>query len=534
MFDDGVRGAVYELLMTHIRSVTRENQQIVLMSAVLSNAEKIKEWLFGQAGVLATDSQISSTPKSIAFVSDSSDMFYFSDNPSKYDYYIPRIIKKEKLKKKAKEHKDRFFPENSAIDIAIFNTLKLCRNGGVAIYVGRQSSIITVMKRIIELNLREFDLSPFLADVNSVQLEKLSNFFSEYYGNENIYTKCSRLGVVAHSSNIPNGLKLAVEFADELDNLGVRVADLEKKSDNMKWKGELKYKYSQENHDEGKDKRSNKLEFKLEPKAYIGDSDWTANAKIEYTMYPETDSNADGVKVSKAYVEGPLFGATVTAGRTSLDICQGMIFDDEISGMTANFGSDVFNTNIAIGRYSENDHDGEIPDGKTAKDITADYYGVQFDYTPNDNLALNAGYILLSGLDKDVELDLDVDDNKANLWYVGGKYNFDKNVALAGQYLQNADANSYDKAGSVEIQYKGASAKDAGSWGAYIGYRHLGENVTIETAYDDAAEGQKGLVAGVEYAFAENILGELLYFDGKDMDTDKDADTVYTSLKFKF
>ena len=137
-------------------------------------------------------------------------------------------------------------------------------------------------------------------------------------------------------------------------------------------------------------------------------------------------------------------------------------------------------------------------------------------------------------ISKEVELDLDVDDNKANLWYVGGKYNFDKNVALAGQYLQNADANSYDKAGSVEIQYKGASAKDAGSWGAYIGYRHLGENVTIETAYDDAAEGQKGLVAGVEYAFAENILGELLYFDGKDMDTDKDADTVYTSLKFKF
>lgn len=213
MFDDGVRGAVYELLMTHIRSVTRENQQIVLMSAVLSNAEKIKEWLFGQAGVLATDSQISSTPKSIAFVSDSSDMFYFSDNPSKYDYYIPRIIKKEKLKKKVKEHKDRFFPENSANDIAIFNTLKLCRNGGVAIYVGRQSSIITVMKRIIELNLREFDLSPFLADVNSVQLEKLSNLFSEYYGSENIYTKCSRVGVVAHSSNIPNGLKLAVEYA---------------------------------------------------------------------------------------------------------------------------------------------------------------------------------------------------------------------------------------------------------------------------------------------------------------------------------
>lgn len=41
-------------------------------------------------------------------------------------------------------------------------------------------------------------------------------------------------------------------------------------------------------------------------------------------MYPEVDSNAE-LEVSKAYVEGPLFGATVTAGRTSLDICQGMI-----------------------------------------------------------------------------------------------------------------------------------------------------------------------------------------------------------------
>ena len=328
--------------------------------------------------------------------------------------------------------------------------------------------------------------------------------------------------------------KLAAEFAEELDNLGVRVAELEKKSDNVKWKGELKYKYVQANHDGGKDKRTNKLEFKLEPKAYIGNSDWTANAEIKYVLKPETDSNTNEVEVSKAYVNGPLFGADVSLGRVSLDICQGMIFDDELSGVMADFGSDVFKTNLTIGRYSENEHDGELDDDQTARDITADYYGVQFDYTPNDNLALNAGYILLSGLDKDVELDLDVDGNKANLWYAGGKYNFDKNVALVGQYLENTDANSYGTAGSVELQYKGADAKDAGSWGAYLGYRRLGENVTIETAYDDADAGQKGIVAGIEYAFAKNIVGSLLYFNGKDMEKDTDADTIYSSLKFKF
>ena len=330
--------------------------------------------------------------------------------------------------------------------------------------------------------------------------------------------------------------KLAAEFAEELDNLGVRVADLEKKSDNVKWGGELRYRYYDIDRDsKAGDETHNKVLFRLEPKAYIGNSGWTANARLDYEMNLSTDENNDGVVVDRAYVEGPLFGATVTAGRTPLFTAQGLLFDDRISGGTVAFGSDEFKTTLAAGRYNPEHSDYRTIVGvDNAKDITAEYYGVQFDYTPNDNLALNAGYILLSGLDKDVELDLDVDDNKANLWYAGGKYNFDKNVALVGQYLQNADANSYDKAGSVEVQYKGANAKDAGSWGAYIGYRHLGENVTIETGYDEAAEGQKGLVAGVEYVFTQNVIGSLLYFDGKDLKTDTDANTVYTSLKFKF
>ena len=38
----------------------------------------------------------------------------------------------------------------------------------------------------------------------------------------------------------------------------------------------------------------------------------------------------------------------------------------------------------------------------------------------------------------------------------------------------------------------------------------------------------------VEYVFTQNVIGPLLYFDGKDLKTDTDANTVYTSLKFKF
>ena len=38
--------------------------------------------------------------------------------------------------------------------------------------------------------------------------------------------------------------KLAAEFADELNQLGVRVAALEKKVDNVKWAGQLRYRYA--------------------------------------------------------------------------------------------------------------------------------------------------------------------------------------------------------------------------------------------------------------------------------------------------
>ena len=193
--------------------------------------------------------------------------------------------------------------------------------------------------------------------------------------------------------------KLAAEFAEELDNLGVRVADLEKKSDNVKWGGELRYRYYDIDRDsKAGDETHNKVLFRLEPKAYIGNSGWTANARLDYEMNLSTDENDNNVEVDRAYVEGPLFGATVTAGRTPVFTAQGLLFDDRISGGTVAFGSDEFKTTLAAGRYSE-DHDHSVDYKGNAKDITAEYYGVQFDYTPNDNLALNAGYTALTGID---------------------------------------------------------------------------------------------------------------------------------------
>ena len=335
--------------------------------------------------------------------------------------------------------------------------------------------------------------------------------------------------------------KLAAEFAEELDNLGVRVADLEKKSDNVKWGGELRYRYYDINRDSNLgDETHNKVLFRLEPKAYIGNSGWTANARLDYEMNLSTDENNDGVEVDRAWVEGPLFGATVQAGRVPVFTAQGLMFDDRISGGTIAFGSDEFKTTLAAGRYNR-DHD-DVTLGENVRDITAEYYGVQFDYTPNDNLALNAGYTALTGIDVNYFNNLDGmalpaygDDNTANIWYVGGKYAFDKNVAFVGEYAQNTDADDEDQAWTAELQYKGANATDAGSWGMYAGYRQIEAFSAIAPTYDDIiGAGYKGAVVGAMYVPAENILATIEYFDGEETYSGQDASKFFANVDFFF
>jgi preprotein translocase subunit SecD len=49
--------------------------------------------------------------------------------------------------------------------------------------------------------------------------------------------------------------KLAAEFSDELNNLGVRVSNLEKKTDNVKFTGEARYRYESYRHDDNRNSR---------------------------------------------------------------------------------------------------------------------------------------------------------------------------------------------------------------------------------------------------------------------------------------
>lgn len=214
MFDDGSRGAIYELLISEIRGYILGEGQMVLLSAVLSNAGQIQEWLLGEKGVLASDSRIKSTPKTVGFISQTRDIHYYSDDTTQEDFYIPRSIEVVALQKRPRERKQRYFPElTDAKDIAIYYANKLCKNGGVAIFANRTGTVLTIIKRIIELEDRGYDLAEIKKNSRVGEMNRLATLMSDYYGEQHPYTFACRLGVVPHYSNLPNGLRLAVEHA---------------------------------------------------------------------------------------------------------------------------------------------------------------------------------------------------------------------------------------------------------------------------------------------------------------------------------
>ena len=90
------------------------------------------------------------------------------------------------------------------------------------------------------------------------------------FGGDKLMTRYEMAQIVAKAmARGANVDKLAAEFADELDNLGVRVANLEKKADNVKVTGEMRYKYMSKQGDANVDKDGNHNSFENDLRSRI-------------------------------------------------------------------------------------------------------------------------------------------------------------------------------------------------------------------------------------------------------------------------
>ena len=349
------------------------------------------------------------------------------------------------------------------------------------------------------------------------------------FGGDKLMTRYEMAQIVAKAmAKGANVDKLAAEFADELDNLGVRVANLEKKADNVKITGELRYHYKDDGADI--DGYATELRSRIWVKGQIND-DWTYTGMLENIQNLKDDKGNEDTKFQRAYVNGKLGGVAVQAGRYHAKWSEGNVYDNRFDGVQAAYGKDV----KLVAGYGKAAHLNGVTDAVTAKSNAKDTYYAELSGKV-DKLSLAAGYYNF----EDVKEVKDVDDT---VWTVAANYAFDKNFKLGAMYL-NGDQDKYDGDDDgfvVTASYKGAKAAKAGSWGLVAKYYDQGFSTYIDHTmngyadkYASTTEGFKGYSVAANYTFAKNIVGQVEWYDLEAKEGTKDAQTLWSQVVFTF
>lgn len=215
LFDDGTRGVKYELLLASLKAKISAGTQVVLISAVISNAGSIKDWLLNEEGAVVTGTELSPTYRTIAFTSWQDKQLHFvsQEKPDTQVFFVPYILHQIDLKLIGKETKIRKFPiADDGGDIALFLGLKLFNQGSVAIFTGKKPSASKIVKRFLEIRDRGYDKNPSeFSDLT--EIARLYALYKENFGEEYHGTVASQFGVFAHHGDVPEGIRLSIEFA---------------------------------------------------------------------------------------------------------------------------------------------------------------------------------------------------------------------------------------------------------------------------------------------------------------------------------
>lgn len=329
--------------------------------------------------------------------------------------------------------------------------------------------------------------------------------------------------------------KLAAEFADELNQLGVRVAALEKKVDNVKWAGQLRYRYARKHTNAARHRgNTNELKFRIEPSATVNNH-WTVKSRIDYTGDTKTskDVSGDKVTVDRMYAEGKYNFGTIQLGKfnvkTNADF--GLVNDDTMTGISVEAGKKLKVKAVAA-RY--NYTDGRIL--TTSGDATGDVLGLEV-YGKASKLSYGVGYMQAKISDATVAED------DMRIVYGGLGYRFNKSVAVEAAYARNTkktfDVDSAERQRmAFNLKYKGADKAKAGSYGLWAGYLNIGNASGL---YSTQRSGNGGLVddfrgweIGGQVTLAKNIQGQLRYNWGNQVSNGADYKAVFSEVNFWF
>ena len=364
-----------------------------------------------------------------------------------------------------------------------------------------------------------------------------------YLGNRNI-TRYEMAQMIAKAmAKNPSGAdkaaldRLAAEFSEELNNLGVRVAELEKYADKVTWTGEFRYRYKsvrdKDDNDHTDKDNKNWVHFRLFPEAEVNNH-WKLKARLTGQIDDMKNDTTTDFNLTYAYAEGNYDKLRLRVGKQDLFSVadEGLVVDDFFSGGQIVYGSKLKVTAEA-GRF--NLGSSTVLQNLGTDDV-ANYQGAELNYDDGKKFNIGATYrhFNASGLKTVTGYNTKgkVQDD-ADIWSVGAGYNFDKNVRLTYAFAQNPTADDYNRAWTSILSYKGAN-KTAGSWGIWAGYRYVGRNVGIMPTYDVEPYNKKGVEVGLGWSPLQNTLTQFMYFNGKSLVTDNDAETLFARVSWFF
>jgi hypothetical protein len=340
--------------------------------------------------------------------------------------------------------------------------------------------------------------------------------------------------------------KLAAEFADELDALGVRVAALEKKADNVKITGQIRWNYEDHkrtyaNGDPDKKRSRNRLRTRLIFNGKVNDN-WNYVARLQNVQVfhgwgggEELKGEDDDTKINQAFLTGRLGGAKVTAGRYAAYLGDGNIYDDVFDGIRVDYGKKV-----RLGAYVGKPTEANSYNAKIANRMK-DAWGANLGFDLGQKATLDFAYDRF-GEDDAAEAGEHLGIFTANLY---GK--FSKMFGLGFLYHRSNGSNSHwmnedaSKNGFVvTANIGGASYDKPHSWGFTAKYYQaaagtaLAHTLVGSSPMDFTKEGYKGYSLSADYTIAKGMKYAITWSDLKGRDSKNKTKILWNEFQLRF
>ena len=286
---------------------------------------------------------------------------------------------------------------------------------------------------------------------------------------------------------------------------------------------------------------------RLEPTVNLGNG-WKIKSRMDFEKnYKAKGDDKSHFYNRMLYLQGPVLGGTISVGKidyadfANMDIAYGMIFDDYVKGVRYNY-TDAESGAIytaMIGNFDSPYNDNV--NGKMYYDEkqlypeyqAMHYAGIQAEIPVSEKLMAGVAYHnVRSG---------DLDDTQ-QIFEVASEYKFDSNFKLGGVYaISNLDADKYDKGNSeqeqayvLQLNYKEAKRSTPNTYGLWVAYKNIGELATFIPTYTNAFVGEQGYEIGGRYVIAKNLTGEMSYFNGNDIESDKTKTRWFGRIEYRF